>query len=383
MRQEVRRVQSEKHVGTKGLRMCLFLLLLGVMPCAAAWGQETSGQEGVRQKTSEQEIARQEVSEQGENYSQSKLSAWLNQLFDKLSVSKSDTLYAVRNNYRFSIKPRMGISVGIFGFDWKQDGERQEYILNSAPVFKLGANFSYRNLTIGFQRDVERLFKGKQTNNAEFGASLYGTMLGGDYFYSSSNRYTIRSEQDKEWHLRVSCFRSRRLQANGYWVLNHRRFSYPAVFTQSYRQKRSCGSVVLGLSLHAEQLELDTDALPDELAARLDASEYAREINYRSLNIGVGYAYNWVLGRRWMLHASMLPTVSTFKRARLKFPEHTEHLSVDKVNVGGIARFGVLWDRSRNFAGFTTVINMNNLGHRPVDISSFYVRNRVFYGVRF
>ncbi|WP_300852719.1 DUF4421 family protein [uncultured Bacteroides sp.] len=57
--------------------------------------------------------------------------------------------------------------------------------------------------------------------------------------------------------------RSRRLQANGYWVLNHHRFSYPAVFTQSYLQKRSCGSVVLGLSLHAEQLELDTDALPD------------------------------------------------------------------------------------------------------------------------
>ncbi|WP_297974598.1 DUF4421 family protein [uncultured Bacteroides sp.] len=306
---------------------------------------------GMGQEASEQEVVRQEASEYAESHSKGKLLMWLDHLFDKLSVSKSDTLYAVRNNYRFSIKPRMGISVGIFGFDWKQDGERQEYILNSAPVFKLGANFSYRNLTIGFQRDVERLFKGKQTNNAEFGASLYGTMLGGDYFYSSSNRYTIRSEQDKEWHLRVSCFRSRRLQANGYWVLNHHRFSYPAVFTQSYRQKRSCGSVVLGLSLHAEQLELDTDALPDELVARL--------------------------------HASMLPTVSTFKRARLKFPEHTEHLSVDKVNVGGIARLGVLWDRSRNFAGFTTVINMNNLGHRPVDISSFYVRNRVFYGVRF
>ena len=132
--------------------MWLFLLLLGVMPYAAAWGQEAS----------EQDVVRQETSEYAESHSKGKLLTWLNHLFDKLSVSKSDTLYAVRNNYRFSIKPRMGISVGIFGFDWKQDGERQEYILNSAPVFKVGANFSYRNLTIGFQRDVERLFKGKQ-----------------------------------------------------------------------------------------------------------------------------------------------------------------------------------------------------------------------------
>ncbi|MDE6347632.1 MAG: DUF4421 domain-containing protein [Bacteroides sp.] len=341
----------------QGLCMGLLLLLPGGLPYTAVHGQEPARQ--------------------------SKLPVWLERVFDQLAVSKSDTLYAVRNNYRFSIKPRVGISVGIFSFDWKQGGERQEYVLNSAPVCKVGANFSYRNLTIGFQRDVERLFRGKQTNNAEFGASLYGTMLGGDYFYSSSNRYTIRSEQDKDWHLRTSCFRSRRLQANGYWVLNHRRFSYPAVFTQSYRQKRSCGSVILGLSLHAEQLELDADALPDELADRLDASEYAREINYRSLNVGVGYAYNWVLGRRWMLHGSMLPSVSTFKRARLKFSGHTDPLSVDQVNVGGIARLGVLWDKSRNFAGFTTVINMNNLGRTPVDISSFYVRNRVFYGVRF
>lgn len=341
----------------QGLYTGLLLLLLAGLPCTVTRGQEAAGQ--------------------------GKLPAWLELLFDKLSVSKSDTLYAVRNNFRFSIKPRVGVSIGIFSFDWKQDGERREYVLNSAPVCKVGANFSYRNLTVGFQRDVERLFRSKRASNAEFGASLYGTMLGGDYFYSTSNRYTVRSEQDKGWHLRVSCFRSRRLQANGYWVLNHRRFSYPAVFTQSYRQKRSCGSVIVGLSLHAEQLELDADALPDELADRLAASEYAHEINYRSLNVGVGYAYNWVLGRRWMLHGSMVPSFSTFKRARLKFQGRTERLSVDKVNVGGIARLGVLWDKSRNFAGFTTVINMNSLGRRPVDISSFYVRNRVFYGVRF
>lgn len=47
------------------------------------------------------------------------------------------------------------------------------------------------------------------------------------------------------------------------------------------------------------------------------------------------------------------------------FEERTERLSVDKVNVGGIARLGVLWDKSRNFAGFTTVINMNSMGASP------------------
>lgn len=82
MKQEVRRVQDEEDAGAKGLRMWLFLLLLGVMPYAG--GQEAS----------EQEVVRQEASEYAESHSKGKLLMWLDHLFDKLSVSKSDTLYA-------------------------------------------------------------------------------------------------------------------------------------------------------------------------------------------------------------------------------------------------------------------------------------------------
>ena len=39
MKQEVRRVQDEEDAGAKGLRMWLFLLLLGVMPYAAHGGR--------------------------------------------------------------------------------------------------------------------------------------------------------------------------------------------------------------------------------------------------------------------------------------------------------------------------------------------------------
>ena len=80
MKQEVRRVQDEEDAGAKELRMWLFLLLLGVMPYAAAWGQEAS----------EQDVVRQETSEYAESHSKGKLLTWLNHLFDKLSVSKSD-----------------------------------------------------------------------------------------------------------------------------------------------------------------------------------------------------------------------------------------------------------------------------------------------------
>lgn len=307
----------------------------------------------------------------------------LERFFERLAVSKADTAYAVRYPYHFSVKPKLGTSLGLFSFDWTENGIDKKYTIRSKPIWKAGVNVSYRNLTIGFQRDVSRFLGSGKSDDSEYSASAYGTMLGGDFFYNVSGRYTILDEDDEKWSVDMDCFQSKRLQANGYFVFNHRRFSYPAAFTQSYHQKKSCGSFVAGLSLSYEYLEFDAERLPEEVAERVDASEYAHEISYRSFSVNGGYAYNWVISRRWMMHGSVIPSFSIFKKAIMEFADRTEELKVDKVNVGCIFRMGVLWDRSRYFGGFTAVITANSLSREPVDMSDFYVRTRMFYGFRF
>lgn len=304
-------------------------------------------------------------------------------ILDRLSVSNTDTLYAVKHTHRFSIKPKVSTSFGQYHFKWKEKGKESSFSLRQEPIFKVGMNFSYRTLTLGFQKDVKKLFGNNLYENYEYGASAYGRMIGGDLVYSTSNNYTLEDRNTDSWKYDLDCFRSKRMQANGYFVFNHRRFSYPAAFTQSYRQKRSCGSFLVSLSANYEWLEMDIEGLPKEVAERLEVPKYAKEINYRSLNLGVGYAYNWVVNRHWMLHGSVIPSFSLLKRAVLKYPNHTEKLETDNLNYGCIIRIGVLWDGEKKFGGFTAVMNLNSISRNPADISEFYLRTRLFYGFRF
>ncbi len=303
--------------------------------------------------------------------------------FDRLAVSKADSTYAVRNSYRFIVKPKLGTSFGYINFRWKEDETKRNYDIRSEPIWKIGMNIGYRNLSVGFQSNVSRIFGGSKSEDSEYAASLYGVMLGGDFSYNVSSRYTIVNRDEQEWGEEVEYVQTKRLQANGYYVFNHRHFSYPAVFTQSYRQKKSCGSFIAGLSLNFEVLEFDETKLFQEFSGRLGENDYVKKINYGSYNLNVGYAYNWVLGKHWLLHGSLIPSFSLYEKSNMEFADRTERLKVNKFNVGCIVRIGVLWDGVKHFGGFTAVMNVNSLGYSPVNITDFYVRTRMFYGFRF
>lgn len=305
--------------------------------------------------------------------------------FRLLAKSNADTAYAVRHPYRFSIKPKLGTSFNTYHFAYTpaEGQQTQRYTLVSDPLFKLGVNVSYRYLTVGLQKNVGHLFDKMRSDDMEYTLSASGRKLGGDIVYSVSSRYTLTDDRNRAWKEELNCFSSKRLQANGYFVFNHRRFSYPAAFTQSYRQKRSCGSVVIGLSYNYEELELDVDALPEKVTDYIGAPEYARRLMVSHFNVNGGYAYNWVISRRWMVHGTVLPTISLFKKSRLEYADRTEKLNVDKVNLGCIFRFSVLWDCNARFGGMTAVMTLNNPSRRPVEIADLYVRTRLFYGFRF
>ncbi|MBQ8672725.1 MAG: DUF4421 family protein [Bacteroides sp.] len=308
----------------------------------------------------------------------------MERFFRFLAKSNADTAYAVRHPYRFSIKPKLGTSLGTFHFAWRDEGgAERRYTLISRPIFKLGVNVSYRYLTVGLQQNITHLFDGARQSDLEYSLTASGRKFGGDVVYNLSSHYTLSDDASSFKIRNLGCFSSTRLQANGYFVFNHRRFSYPAAFTQSYRQKRSCGSVVIGASYNYEELELDVASMPQAVIDQLAASGYARRMTLRNLNVNAGYAYNWVISRRWMFHGTLLPTVSLLRKSRLVFDDHTERLNTDPFNLGFIFRFSALWDCHQRFGGFTALMTLNNPSRRPVDIADMYLKTRFFYGFRF
>ena len=297
-------------------------------------------------------------------------------------VFRPDTTYAVRYPFRFTIRPNVGTTFGQYTSQWTAGDTPHSYSLMSAPIFKAGCSVSYLGITAGIHRDVKRLFG--ETEETEYSFSGYTPIVGGELSYSSSHTHTMSSQGDGEtlWQLPLDGCHTRRFLANGYVVLNPRRFSLPAALTQRYKQIRSAGSALLGASLTGFRMDVDVSQLPPQLIDENTPYDYARHIIYTAASLGAGYAYNWVLPDNWMLHASYLHTLSLYHYGEIAFADGTIPFG-HKLNQGGIVRLGSVWDIDRYFGGFTGTMQMQWMSLSPIHTFDFHVRTRLFFGFRF
>ena len=164
----------------------------------------------------------------------------------------------------------------------------------------------------------------------------------------------------------------------GYYTFNNSRFSYPAAFTQSYIQRRSAGSWLLGISYQGGSIKTN-----DDLKQRAsDAPEITIEFGH--IGLGGGYGYNLVLGRKWLLHASLLPTVVVYNRNKMILNGEDKEAQHVRFNMIFNERLAVVYNFSmRYFAGATLVMNNSVFDDKNVVVNQNKWRARAFIGVRF
>ena len=167
------------------------------------------------------------------------------------------------------------------------------------------------------------------------------------------------------------------LNVAGYYTFNHRRFSFPAAFTQSYIQRRSAGSWLAGFSYQGGSIKT-TKAL---LERNADAPETRIYVGH--LGIGGGYGYNWVLGKRWLLHFSMLPTFVVYNRNNMTVRGERKKAQQMRFNMIFNERAAVVYQFSqRYFAGATLVMNNSVFDDDKVIVNQNKWRARAFFGMR-
>ena len=108
----------------------------------------------------------------------------------------------------------------------------------------------------------------------------------------------------------------RSIELNAYYIIDHKTFSYPAAITGTVRQIRSCGSPILAAAYYESSVYSNSDSL----------SHYwddIRKLKIRQLSIGGGYGYNYVFGHNscFLVHGSVMPMISFYRRNKL----YTKH----------------------------------------------------------
>lgn len=223
-------------------------------------------------------------------------------LTSKYNKVNYDTNYISRPQGTLTLRATINESGNTIRYKGVINNLRVRTRLSTDNATTVSFEANYKGLSAGFSLNPKRL-SGKNKDN-EMQLNIYtnsfsldakyqmAKTLSGD-FKSSGNTLSLNRG--------MTDFKM--LNLTGYYVFNSKRFSYSAAFTQAYLQKRSVGSWLAGISYQGGRLKY-----PGNIAKEIPQLK----LSVANIAVGAGYAYNFVIGERWLLHASTLPTIVVY-----------------------------------------------------------------------
>ena len=312
------------------------------------------------------------------------------------SFSDVDTAYIEPQKYIYTVMLQNTYTYELY----KQSTvEGNSVTFAPEPTIKFGPYVGWQWLFLGYTVDLRRL---DGNNKQEFDLSFYTSQIGIDLFWrNTGNNYKIKSltlakdiEPDAVLGSAFSGFEARIRGFNLYYILNHRRFSYRAAFSQSTVQRRSAGSMLFGVGCTWHKVNVDVAQLDQLITDRLGANATMTapgdtanfgKVQYTDLSVSAGYGYNWVFAHNWLL-AGSLSLALGYKRT-------TGNVSARRTSLGdflsynmaldGVGRFGIVWNNTRWYAGASTILHTYNYRKNRFSTNNMFGNLNIYVGFNF
>lgn len=292
-----------------------------------------------------------------------------NVLTENYRTVKYDTAYIVRPQTKWTVIARLNVSGATIETEGIDNGQyyQSEMEANSKATLSLGVG--YQGFTLSLALNPAKLM-GKY-NDYELNFNCYRRSFGFDVIYHDAKNFTGWYDQEgmERVELPDGMLHVQTLNVNAYYAFNHRRFSYPAAFSQSYIQRRSAGSFLLAASGMGQRATLDW--------------EDGQKLKMTNIGIGAGYGYNFVPHQGWLLHISALPTFIVYNNASMTLGDSQMDLKYHFPEVIITGRGAVVRQWGNKFLALTMVYNFTNIGNKN-DFSIYNTkwRIRTIFGVR-
>ena len=264
--------------------------------------------------------------------------------------------------------------------------------LNFSPSLgtKLGIYFGWRWIFLGYTFDIEDLFGGNKNKpkKKEMSLNLYSSKFGVDLYYrKTGSDFKLRSYEGFHPDGRINEVSFDGLQSNimglnAYWIFNHRKFSYPAVYSQSTNQRRSAGSFMAGFSYSRHKISFDHSKLPDILINQLNPSLKFNHIKYSDYSFGFGYGYNWVFAKNWVSNLSLLPGIG-YKKSKIDDQDFHNESWIKDINFDLITRAGIVYNDSKYFVGASIVLHTYDYRKPSLAVTNSFGTLRIYAGFNF
>lgn len=287
-----------------------------------------------------------------------------------------DTNYVIRPEGKLTLKARVNQSGNSYYAEGDLYGTKAEADLSTDNKTTLSLSVSYRGLSLGVAINPEKLSGAYK--DYELNVNYFSSRLSLDLSYQRSESLSGDiTVGDQTAHMEAGLIRMSVVNATAYYISNHRRFSYPAAFTQSYIQRRSAGSWLAGISYQGGSLKT-TDEMLRKYSDVADTRVYVGHVG-----IGGGYGYNLVLGKKWLFHLSALPSFVVYNRNNMEVNGVRQDAAHVRFNMLFNERAAIVHNFSSTyFAGATLVMNNSLFKDDEVTTNQNKWRVRAFFGIR-
>lgn len=313
------------------------------------------------------------------------------------SFNEMDTAYITPNYYNYAAMMQNTNFYQSYRLRaTNEEGHCQSIRFAPAPNFKIGPYFGWRWIFLGYTFDLGN--PNNAEKSSEFNLSLYSSMLGGDLVYTQhSGDFRIK---------RVSGFgpntdkKIRNLDFNGvdtytacinlYYVFNHTRFSYPAAFAQSTVQRKSCGSWMLGFRFDKQRTHFDYTQLPSDMLSPKEENDVKlidemklSKLEYKNYSVSVGYAYNWVFAKNFLLSASLAPSIGFTHRNGERFTGESLWQNVTNFSFDFVSRLGLVWNNTKWFGGVSFINHLYDYRRDRLSLTNSVNYVNIYFGLNF
>jgi hypothetical protein len=288
-------------------------------------------------------------------------------------------------------------------FEMYEIDNDENFLLRVAPKVRtrIGPFFGWRFAFFGYNIDIKSVFFNK--DDTDLAGSIYSSAFGLDLFYRRvGGNYNIKrlivNNTSYSADLRNIPFDGINVgmtRINFYYVMNYKRYSHQAAFSQTHRQIRSAGSLLLGAAYAHNRTTVDWEKLTNLINTECHTSILTDAVTGHQKNdevtLTVGYGYNWAFARNWLMAGELSGGIGyLIQHADYKSAESSKDIfkSIDNfarsnLALNGNARVSILWNNGPWFTGAQGVFFYYQYGNGKVINRNILGTSYVFLGFNF
>lgn len=199
-----------------------------------------------------------------------------------------------------------------------------------------------------------------------------------------NNTHAYKEFQDVEHYYKRPDLDAISGNFNIYYVFNNKKFSFRAPFSFTQSQIKSAGSVVIGTYLSNFAFTAESSVIDSRLNSSFKDFPSMKSGNSFSTGLSLGYAYTYVLKKKFYVSTALIPGLGTNK-INLERMDSTVFTGKNDVSVKLKFTFGIGYNTDKWFLGWMLLTDnyYSSSSSTPIGISYQVSKLRFFVGRRF